>query len=246
VRQGIEDVLPLWLANKLAHNAREHHPDAEATYVNYSYTSFGAMQNDDATGSAAAVRQKTGAIPAAYKLPKVCTDCNNGWMSRMEGAVKLLIPGILEGRPKRLTPYDQLVLATWATKTSLTYDASRIPRHISAEAGTRRMFRLGFPLPGTQVVLCDDSNATTPQGCFAHARQPFSPEGQPEPMLVKVGFQFERLILQTTIALSGNVEVAPTRSTHCRQIWPLSGDAFTWPPDATPNEGPDNPEEVGK
>ena len=37
VPRGREDVFPRWLAEKLAYFARQHHPDTEATYINYSY-----------------------------------------------------------------------------------------------------------------------------------------------------------------------------------------------------------------
>src|SRR5258708_6342379 len=87
VPRGIEDVLPLWLANKLGYYAQQHHPGTQPSYNSYTYTDL-AQFSDDVTGGTGALTQRhVGAVPKAFKLPDVCVECNGGWMSRLETAV---------------------------------------------------------------------------------------------------------------------------------------------------------------
>jgi hypothetical protein len=61
VPRSREDVIPRWLAEKLAYFARQHHPGQEATYEDYSYerlSDFGAPNYVAA--------RKIGDIPTAF------------------------------------------------------------------------------------------------------------------------------------------------------------------------------------
>lgn len=49
----------------------------------------------------------------------VCEQCNSGWMSRYEGAVKPIISGMLLGRGKRLHEAGQTTVAAWGTLKAL-------------------------------------------------------------------------------------------------------------------------------
>ncbi len=68
-------------------------------------------------------------IPAgswAVNLPHVkvdvCSQCNNGWMSALEGAAKNIIgPFIFDHETLHLSPSDLETIATWATKTWMAY-----------------------------------------------------------------------------------------------------------------------------
>jgi hypothetical protein len=228
VPQGIEDVLPLWLAKKLAYQAETHHPGVQATYRKYSYDDFAALQTDDGSGSTATSSELTGKLPKGFLLPGVCIGCNGGWMSRLEEVARLTLTGLLIGEPKRLTPFDQTTIATWAIKTSLTYDACYDPRYVPEDIGTRRLFARGAPLPDTAVFIGHDPDLT-PMGEFVHARQPtVTDDGTP--IGVTIGFQFDHLILKTIIGLqaTGLALVAPISSDHRTQIWPPR-QAFVWP-----------------
>src|ERR1039458_1619145 len=104
-----EDVFPMWLQKKLAYVARQYHPDAQPHYTTYVYDSLSTFQ-EDITRDANIRREGyrvLGARPAAYKLPDVCETCNRGWMSRLEEAGKLVMVGLIAGKSKLLTPYDQ-------------------------------------------------------------------------------------------------------------------------------------------
>jgi hypothetical protein len=74
-------------------------------------------------------------------------------MSHLEESVKRVMVGFMTGERKMLTPFDQFILATWATKTSLTYDASYQDQWIPNDIGTYRLFSAGYPPLGTQIVI---------------------------------------------------------------------------------------------
>lgn len=50
---------------------------------------------------------------------RVCQDCNNGWMSRLEAAQPILIPLIDRRRPiASLTTEEKLTVSKWVAKTA--------------------------------------------------------------------------------------------------------------------------------
>jgi hypothetical protein len=195
-----EDVFPRWLAEKLAYFARQHHPGTDARYVDYTYERLADLGTENTSAE-----RETGAVPTAFHLPDVCRECNGGWMGRLEEAAKLVIVGLIEGKPKMLAPYDQFVLGMWVVKTSLTYDAARGTRLVPEAFGTREFFRLGRPLPGAYVAIGHDPNHT-PDGSLVHARQEINGgrlaarEGVTrDAHAVRFAFQFDHLILKSII-----------------------------------------------
>jgi hypothetical protein len=232
VARAREDVVPLWLAKKLAYVAETNHPGSTPSYVNYGYENLAEFQKDEPSSS-----NPSGAIPAAYKLPEVCVSCNGGWMSRLEQAARLLIVGLLEGRSKELTPYDQFVLSTWMIKTCLTYDASRDPRYVPEELGSRRFFEQGYPVAASHVLIGFDPDHH-PEGSFAHSRMLVDSDHDRlrDKRAVLIGFQFDQLIFQACVNIvegSHGEDVItgmgiPLTSSRYKQIWPTTA-KFEWP-----------------
>jgi hypothetical protein len=169
VQRGREDVFPVWLANKLAHVAEQHHPGLGPEYTNYAYSNLETFRRDAMIGAEADRQTKIGAIPVAYKLPDVCRTRNHDWMGNLEQNAKLLMPGLMAGTSKLLAPYDQFVLATWAMKTCLTYDAARQPQCIPEAFGSRDFFKRGYPLLGANIVIGHDPDLI-PDGSLGHGR----------------------------------------------------------------------------
>ena len=59
---------------------------------------------------------------ASVTTKLVCNSCNTGWMSDLEcRAAPLLIP-MIEGRPHTLSQAEQLIVATWSTKTAMVLE----------------------------------------------------------------------------------------------------------------------------
>lgn len=234
--RGREDVFPRWIAEKLAYYARQHHPGSVASYVNYTVGRLGDL------GTERVIPERTtGAVPTAFHLPDVCLECNGGWMGRLEEAARLVMVGLIEGKPKLLAPYDQFVLAMWTIKTSLTYDAARETRLIPEAFGTRRLHNLGFPLPTTHVVIGHDPDHAQ-DGSLVHARQELNDastaavrEVSRDAHAVQIGFQFDHLILKAIINYGEDV-VANSEwvvgvvldSPYLQQVWPPVP-RYEWP-----------------
>jgi hypothetical protein len=221
VERSREDVFPRWLCTKLAYFAGRHHPGSVASYEDYSYANLERFRNDEPDSN-----RVVGEIPTAFHLPDVCRKCNEGWMSRLEESMPRVIAGVLEGMPKDLAPYDQALLGMWAVKTSLNYDAARVPRLVPAEVGTEVLYRLGAALPNSQVWVAHDPNHTS-DGSIAHGRLPLTGPGI---MAVRVALQFNQMILTTDIDCGSSADrvarfTPPARS---RQVWPVQ-ERFEWP-----------------
>jgi hypothetical protein len=211
-------VLPQWLQEKLAHYARlqrraliaagQLHTSVgeEPSYTDYRYDQMAKFWQDidDRSTSRSSSRLTTGARPVPYKLPDVCRECNHGWMSRLEAAVGLIIPGLMEGVEKRLTSFDQMVLSTWMIKTCLTYDAAVEPRWIPAEDGSRLLFKYGYPIPGSSVLIANDREHKA-EGVFVHGRMLLRADPSVTDVdAVRFQFQFDRLIIQAMINIGGH------------------------------------------
>lgn len=227
-----EDVVPRWLARKLAHYAQQRHPDTPTDYKSYGYEHL----DDFMVGNSSSERS-TGAIPARFHLPDVCGPCNREWMGRLEQGAGLVMTGFLVGEQKLLAPYDQFVLAMWAVKTSLAFDASQTIRLISEEFGTRDLYRRTYPLPGAQVLIGHDPNHV-PEGSFTHGRRQINGAWLGSTFDVHAAtftFQFDCLLFQTTINYGLDVldhkEWAtwfPANPPYFHQVWPPV-ERFLWP-----------------
>jgi hypothetical protein len=75
---------------------------------------------------AAATRTWPTQVIAAIEAAVVCGSrddgCNGGWMSGLDGQVKLLLEPMMLGRPRTLTPGQQLTIATWAAMKSMVLE----------------------------------------------------------------------------------------------------------------------------
>ena len=58
----------------------------------------------------------------------VCRDCNNGWMSELEGCAKPILTPLIFGAASVLDGQDQITVACWAFKTAVVFEATRIGR----------------------------------------------------------------------------------------------------------------------
>lgn len=235
-RSHLEDVFPLWLCRKLAYYAQQAHPGMQPTYENYTYSNLGDFQRDMRDGSTSGSGKLIGAKPSAYLLPNVCQLCNNGWMSRLEYALKLVVSGYLEGNSKDLAPYDQMMLALWTIKTALTYDAAREPRRIPAEHGTHLLYSRGLPLNYSEVSIGWDPDHV-PQGELAHGRRllPKPAEGAGlDVSAVQITFQLNALLLRVVVNFGNDLDThpevgqrMPASAPYWHSLWPPT-ERFEW------------------
>jgi hypothetical protein len=52
----------------------------------------------------------------------VCRQCNSGWLSELEAAVKPLLTPMIRGDRQTLGPEDQRIVAAWAMKMAAVID----------------------------------------------------------------------------------------------------------------------------
>jgi hypothetical protein len=59
----------------------------------------------------------------------VCHDCNTGWMAELEERARPILTPLIKGNASSVTQAEQLVIATWATKTVMVLEPSLTPEH---------------------------------------------------------------------------------------------------------------------
>ena len=65
-------------------------------------------------------------VIAAIEAPVVCGSsadgCNGGWMCGLDGQVRHLLEPMMLGKPRTLSPAEQLTIATWAAMKSMVLE----------------------------------------------------------------------------------------------------------------------------
>jgi hypothetical protein len=196
------------------------------------------FSNDDVTiargHTIAAGRPKRTGTAAALKLPDVCQDCNNTWMSRIESAAKPILVPMIEGNACDLTACDRIVLATWAQLKLITYDARKAPRALPPTMA-HAFGQLAQPY-GTPLVLLGRFGGY-PEGIgIPHGRWvgDATVPGQAPCTVVRVTLAFGSLFLQvvdTVQQRSWPIELlAPPNSEVLARCWPQDAATVSWPP----------------
>jgi hypothetical protein len=115
-------------------------------------------------------------IEQEVRMP--CKDCNNGWTSRLENAVRPIItPMILGRRVPVLTIGDRTVISAWTIKTAMVVEFlnhRRVPRYFT-QAERASFMRVPSPShgPGTRVWLGQYSDRNDGvHGLFGFVRVP--------------------------------------------------------------------------
>jgi hypothetical protein len=95
----------------------------------------------------------------------VCTDCNNGWMSRLEEAFKARFAPAIQGQTDTFDEQDLSTLAHWASKTALLLqmqlaglgEATHIPgghmRQLPTRTPDNTCVWIGAFAPATRLVF---------------------------------------------------------------------------------------------
>jgi hypothetical protein len=66
-------------------------------------------------------------VGAGVTVKHVCrTRCNNGWMSDLEDCAKPILTPLVQGVRSSLDTLSQITIATWAVKTAMVFEATRV------------------------------------------------------------------------------------------------------------------------
>lgn len=85
---------------------------------------------------------------------RVCAECNNGWLSRIEVGAKAVLEPLLDASIDSITEIDRWIIARWFTKMMLTAHLALVPRSRSGvmDAQSCRDF-YEKPLPVNNGVI---------------------------------------------------------------------------------------------
>lgn len=173
----------------------------------------------------------------------VCSDCNSGWMSRLEEAARRLLEGPLLGRAAEFGTPQRVVLARWAVKTALVFQASLATQPL-ASPGHFAPTRHG-PTPSGSIAVWMGSNyrAREHSASAAFVQQPItiiSTDDRIDPAQVpEASFWFLNFLAVggVSFAIVGHgyanrikFELDGPLSDALLPIWPHIVPAVSWPP----------------
>ncbi|MFO0699749.1 MAG: hypothetical protein U0236_11005 [Nitrospira sp.] len=128
-----EDVIPKWIPRLLRKQERERVP--------MRTTRFGHEPHDQLAGE------------SIQKVGSVCSQCNNGWMSRLEEDVKPILKPMMLGNAVTLTAKQQERIATWMTKLAMMYESMATGEVFYNGLDRQHFWKTGSPLDSTAVWL---------------------------------------------------------------------------------------------
>jgi hypothetical protein len=157
---------------------------------------------------------------------RVCKQCNNGWMSRLETKVKPLLISLLDNATlvDELPIEDRKVLALWAVKTSLmAISPSVASRNVPAEHFNA--IKQGIISPGISVFAGYHFMVNKGFSYEAGRHWPETPADAPEEILrvinqhsYKVCLQLRSLLLMVAFSPEPELVLSSDDATH-QLIW---------------------------
>lgn len=164
---------------------------------------------------------------------KVCSTCNNGWMSRLESTASPLLAKLAIAELPEITPDDQGVIAHWLVKNAVIHEIFSAPEHRVSTATQRSMLAQGEVPDGWTVYL---AAAELGDEQFVHHMGPLLTwrwedggfRGSARLHTTRFGLFASQVVLY-------NLDEEPTFESllggpeWAAQIWPV-GRSITWPP----------------
>jgi hypothetical protein len=80
----------------------------------------GTFTQGDKTTTFLRRRNKRGNPTFEFTTDRVCRECNNGWMNRIDDRVRRYLPNLMRGRPYVTSNKMCKAIAAWAVKTAVT------------------------------------------------------------------------------------------------------------------------------
>ncbi len=175
-----------------------------------------------------------------FTTKKVCRNCNNGWMSDLEFAVRATMGGLVNDISMPLDEEQQLLLARWATKTAMVIEGAKQAKNGFYSPEQRSAFRTTLlPALGTAIWLgrCDQSNNLHGEARKLHVSSPTMTNPLEDGCATT--FVTARLIMQvlsvkrksdaTSTSLRLQIRSGPWENKLVK-IWPVEKSRVNWPP----------------
>jgi hypothetical protein len=180
-------------------------------------------------------RQRQGQA-GSRKVKVVCKGCNTGWLSTMEEATKPILSPLVQGTAGMLKAAEQRALAAWIAKTTMTSEFLE-PKQTSIRQAEREDFRLRRE-PGDHWriwIAYYLGNQLVQGGIFHQGVGLYLPPKPVRSGIANTQYTVISLGRLLAVALSSeenrlSFNIGDKYQAVIRQIWPLKGDDFNWPP----------------
>jgi hypothetical protein len=221
-----EHIWPAWLGKMLVKTGKEKH-----TFGSFTEQKFKRLSDD--------TFERPGHL-TSLKLPVVCAECNNTWMSGVEAKVKPLLLGLINTQSMKLDASQQELLARWIAMKVITGEHAERKQDIHVTPTVDRLqLRSHSEIPSFFSIYL---GWQTTKHDSAWLRQSwtmaFSSEG-PSPKLEgrtrncqTVSILFGPLmVFVLTVRLDDFRVEEFFRFGPLTQIWPTKNEIITWPPE---------------
>ena len=221
-----EHFWPDWLRNVIPKNGRK-------------WEQLRVVENIETSDQA--IRRKGGDIHD-WTIRCVCAPCNNGWMSDLEKKIKPILILLLSGTVTRIDERSQSLMATWCTLKVMVAEFENPGHATTHHAQRKRMWRRKIPpKTGWRIWIgCYDRRNWKPD--YINNIFYFSQKSQSDKKYIPVsryntqsvtfviGRIFIHVIHSPDRALVNGWRFSGPAAGKLRQIWPVSGYSFPWPP----------------
>jgi hypothetical protein len=178
-------------------------------------------------------------VDLAVDIKYVCERCNNRWMSALETRAQPVLLSLIRGTASVLKPIAQAAVATWAVKTAMVFEGTRVEGVRFYSDDDRKIVRQHARPPArTSVWIAKFSGDFV---AFSHAIDLFGSLETGDRMQVHVTtLAFGQLAIQVCsgkmpddVPLEAVIDVdmapGPWRDATVR-VWPASAEEVHWPP----------------
>lgn len=175
---------------------------------------------------------------AALQVRRVCGDCNNGWMSRLENEAKPLVESILNEQLRTITSSSQSTIAVWAMKTAMILEAVSSEEAWFYVQEDRRRLRSERTMPARTSVSVAKCVAQSDIYSAVKNHWTSTQAGDVRAHVTTVAFgslAIQVVTIRTPNAIPSNVSVSYDVSdgpwdTTLVEVWPVKQDSPAWPP----------------
>lgn len=170
-----------------------------------------------------------------HVIKMVCKQCNNGWMSELEGAAQPVLTPMIQGRRATLSLVEQRIVARWAAKT-ITLACLALTPPVAVD-GRQLRWLAERPEAPPNVRVWVAAYRGRSWGCRQdHYRLGVALTGNPasDPTVDIFTLCVGHLVMQSAIRPFDlddmRIEAAPHLASLAQQVWPPTMFACVWPP----------------
>jgi hypothetical protein len=171
----------------------------------------------------------------------VCSDCNNGWMSNLEGQVKPIVGSLLHDLALSLDSKQQSVLSLWSVKTAMVFEGTNRSRDWFYSGEERQLLASSGIIPAcTTAWIGRHAQSNILCGEARQLHENISRNANPLAVGHAVTFVIRRLVIQVlTLRLKPECESAAEIRLDLSPgpwdsllslIWPPEATVVKWPP----------------